>query len=111
MILHVVLWDDAKRPAQLENGESAPTLPLHDFLNGSMDELSLRAMILISPCRGVGSQHGEARIGEILDWCGEERFYLKSAFFEVGLILDEPAEVLYQGVMGALGYTKNKKPF
>jgi hypothetical protein len=36
---------------------------------------------------------------------------LKSAFFEVGLILDEPAEVLYQGIMGALGYTKNKKPF
>ncbi|HAZ31942.1 MAG TPA: hypothetical protein DCY61_04525 [Dehalococcoidia bacterium] len=111
VILHVVLWDDVKKPAQLENGESAPTLPLHDFLNGSMDELSLRAMTLISPCRGVGRQHGEARIGEILDWCGEERFYLKSAFFEVGLILDEPAEVLYQGVMGALGYTKNKKPF
>jgi hypothetical protein len=76
-----------------------------------MDELALRAMALLSPCQGVGRRYGEARIGEILDWCGEERFYLKSAFFEVGLILDEPAEVLYQGVMGALGYTKNKKPF
>jgi hypothetical protein len=111
VVLQVVLWDDAKRPAELENGESAPTLPLHDFLNGPMDELSLRAMTFVSPCRGVGRRYEEARIGQILDWCGEERFYLKSAFFEVGLILDEPAEVLYQGVMGALGYTKNKKPF
>jgi hypothetical protein len=111
VVLHVVLWDDAQKPAQLENGGSAPTLPLHGFLNGPMDDLALRAMTLVSPCRGVGRQYGEARIGKIMDWCGEERFYLKSAFFEVGLILDEPAEVLYQGVMGALGYTRNKKPF
>ncbi len=111
VILQVVLWDDTRKPAQLENGELAPTLPLHNYLNGPMDELSVRAMDLLSPCRSVGSQYGEGRIGEILDRCGEERFYLKSAFFEVGLILDEPAEVLYQGVMGALGYTKNKKSF
>ncbi len=111
VILQVVLWDDAKKPAQLESGELAPTLPLHDYLNGSMDELSLRAITPLAPCRDIGSQYGEGRIGEILDRCGEERFYLKSAFFEVGLILDEPAQVLYHGVMGALGYTKNKKPF
>jgi len=85
----------------------APTLPLHDYLNGSMDELSLRVMSLLSPCGNVGSQYGE-RIGEILDRYGEERFFLKSAFVKVGLILDEPTEVLFQGVMGALGYTRNK---
>ena len=114
VILQVVLWDDAKKSAQLQSGNLIPTLSLHDYLNGSMDELSLRATnfpLPLLPCRGAGRRLSEGRLGEILDQSGEERFYIKSAFFEVGLILEEPDQVFYQGIMGALGYTKNKRAF
>ena len=114
VILQVVLWDDAKKPAQLESGKLIPTLPLRDYLNGSLDELSVRAEAHTAPslpCRDAGDRLDPDKLGGIMDRSGEERFYLKSASFEVGLILEEPAQVLYCGIMGALGYAKNKKPF
>jgi len=114
VILQVVFWDDSKKPAQLENGDHIPTLPLREFLNGSMDDLAVKAeshQIPSLPCRNIGKVLGEKRIGEILDEYGIERFYLKSASFEIDLIIEEPEQVLYQRMMGALGYTKNKKAF
>lgn len=114
VVLQVVLWDDAKSPAQLQNGNSIPTLPLHDYLNGSMDDLTVRAEVSQSPvlpCRNAGDVFGDRLLGELLDQYGSERFHIKSAYFQVELILEEPEEVLYQGMMGALGYTKNKKAF
>lgn len=114
VILQVVLWDDAKGQARLENGRSIPSLPLSDYLNGSLDELSLRAEArpaALAPCRDVGDRMGADWTGELLDRYGQERFYVKSASFEVGMLLEEPEQVLYAGIMGALGYTKNKKPF
>jgi hypothetical protein len=113
-ILQVVLWDDSKSPAQLQNGNSIPTLSLHSYLNGSMDELAVRAeeqQVPSLPCRGIGNTLGDGKIGGILDQYGKERFYVKSAYFEVELILEEPAQVLYRGIMGSLGYTKNKAAF
>ncbi len=113
-ILQVVLWDDSRSPAQLQNGNCIPTLSLHDYLNGSMDEMSIRAEAQQAPslpCRGIGDRMNEASLKEILDKHGAERFYVKAAYFEVELILEEPAQVLYRGIMGALGYTRNKKAF
>lgn len=114
VVLQVVLWDDAKSPAQLQNSNTIPTLPLYGYLNGSMDDLTVRAeedQLPALPCRDAGELLGNEMLGEIFDQYGAERFYVKSAFFEVELILEEPEEVLYQGIMGALGYTKNKKAF
>ncbi len=113
-VLQVVLWDDSKSPAQLHNGQVIPTLSLHPFLNGSMDEMSVRAeeqQAPSLPCRGIGDKLGTAELGDILNQYGMERFYVKSAYFEVELILEEPAQVLYRGIMGSLGYTKNKASF
>lgn len=114
VILQVVLWDDAKKPAQLQNGKLIQTLSLHDYLNGSMDEFAVRAQAHSVPflaCRGVGDQLDGNRLVEVLGICGEDRFCLKSAAFELELILEDPAQVLYWGIMGALGYTKNKQAF
>ena len=113
-ILQVVLWDDSKSPAQLQNGNSIPTLSLHAFLNGSMDEMSVRAEEQRAPslpCRDIGNNLSRSILGDLLEQYGLERFYVKSAYFEVELILEEPDQVLYQGIMGALGYTKNKNTF
>ncbi len=114
VILQVVLWADSKTPAHRENGSAIPTVSLLNFLNGTMDELSVRAELKEAPslpCRGVGDRYGLDHLNNLLDQLGMERFYVKSASFEVSLILEDPEQVLYQGIMGALGYTKNKKAF
>ncbi|MFP3976095.1 MAG: DUF2851 family protein, partial [Dehalococcoidia bacterium] len=114
VILQVVLWDDAKRPACLESGGTVPTVSLYNYLNGSLDELSVRARAHPAPplpCKGAGTQLSKNTLLGILDEHGKDRFYVKSASFEVSMVLEEPEQVLYQGIMGALGYTKNKKPF
>ncbi|MDY6911413.1 MAG: DUF2851 family protein [Chloroflexota bacterium] len=114
VILQVVLWNDARNPALLHNGATIPTLPLHNYLNGSLDELSVRAEARSAsslPCHGARDRLNEGEFGRILDTLGKERFYVKSAFFEMAQILEEPEQILYQGIMGALGYTKNKRAF
>jgi len=46
-----------------------------------------------------------------LDRAGEERFLVKTARFQTDLRQIEASQSLYQGIMGALGYSKNKLPF
>ena len=114
VILQVVLWDNASKPARLQNGNLIPTLSLYEHLNGSMDELSVRAETQTTsmlPCRDAGNRLNKNVLSTILTQSGDERFSLKSASFEVSMIIEEPAQVLYQGFMGALGYVKNKKAF
>jgi hypothetical protein len=47
----------------------------------------------------------------LLDEAGEERFRLKAGRFAAGIGEEPPGQVLYRGIMGAMGYTKNKEPF
>ncbi|MFC2027780.1 DUF2851 family protein, partial [Chloroflexota bacterium] len=78
------------------------------------DDLAVKAeshQIPSLPCRNAGVRLGEENLSSIFYKHGTERFYLKSASFETDLIIEEPEQVLYQRVMGALGYTKNKKAF
>ncbi|MFC2059757.1 DUF2851 family protein, partial [Chloroflexota bacterium] len=42
---------------------------------------------------------------------GDERFLAKVERFRADLIQMEASQCLYQGIMGALGYSKNKMPF
>lgn len=114
VILQVVLWHDSHTPARLENGRTVPTVPLHEHLNGSLDDLTLRAEkdeLPPRPCRKAQQHFGAEGLGRILEWNGVERFYLKAASFEMEMITEEPSEVLYRGLMGALGYAKNKGAF
>jgi hypothetical protein len=49
-------------------------------------------------------------LAEFLDSAGEERFSVKAAQFQAELSQIEASQCLYQGIMGALGYVKNKPP-
>jgi len=50
-------------------------------------------------------------IARLLDTAGEERFLRKATDFEQNMEQREGGESLYQGMMGALGYSKNKLTF
>ncbi len=114
VILQVTLWNDAAMPALLENGYTAPTLCLYDFLEGSVDELSIKAEEEAAPrlpCVNAAYSLNKEYLDSLLDAFGLERFYIKAARFELEMITEEPSQVVYEGIMETLGYTKNKEPF
>ena len=92
VILHVVMWDDE------DNGEGIPVLALYPYLKEPLEGLRL-------PCCQAKDVAG------LLDKAGEERFFVKAEQFKGELATQGAEEVLYRGIMKALGYAKNKEPF
>lgn len=112
VILQVV-WD-GEASAVLQNGKMVPTLSLRHCLKGSLDEvrdLACRDMVPAEPCHDARQHLGDDEMGRLLDEAGERRFRLKASRFAAALTEEQPSEVLYQGIIGALGYTKNKEQF
>lgn len=114
VILHAVMWHDKDIPTVLQNGNRVPILTLHPYL-----ELSPRGVEGLcsplgeydQPCHDLQARLGVAAVGELLDEAGEERFGLKAAHFGQELAVEDGDQVLYEGLMGALGYSRNKEPF
>jgi hypothetical protein len=60
------------------------------------------------PCRDALSHRGTDFPGAILDAAGDQRFAARVAEFGAMLPGEGADQSLYQGIMRALGYTKNK---
>jgi hypothetical protein len=113
VILHIVFWHDTEKATNLQNGKKVPTLALHKFIRIQADGNTSSAYLPASrnmPCRKAIYRWDTGTMGKILDLAGEERFLTKSADFQMALTQTEASQSLYQGIMGALGYTKNKSP-
>jgi len=114
VILHVVMWNRDDKTSQLHNGKRVPILALYPYLKSSLKELSCTAQLSLpeyEPCHRTWLRYGKGVIGEILDRAGEQRFYSKVEQFRKRLNEERAGQVFYEGVMRALGYTKNKEPF
>jgi len=114
VILHVVMWHNAKTATNLQNGRDVPVLALHKYIKGTISQWpdgveSLPTLNI--PCRKAAEHLATGVIAELLDNTGEERFLAKAARFQADLAQMEASQSLYQGIMGALGYSKNKLPF
>jgi len=112
VILHVA-WQGAA-PADLENGSTAPTLQLRPCLNGSLEDVRYWCYLRAGPgeiCRNAAQRLGGDRLGRLLDEAGERRFRLAAERFASRMSSEAPSEVLYRGIMGALGYAKNTAAF
>lgn len=110
VILHVVMWHDKEEATCLQNGEVVPVLPLHYYLTIS-DLFSSIAPACYEPCHNVGARLGHALVEHTLDKAGEERFRSKAAYFQQELLNKDDDQVLYEGLMRALGYSRNKNSF
>ena len=114
VILHVVMRHDSQTATRLQNGSSIPTLTLDRFLTDQDDLWCNRACprpALHLPCFGHGDSFTTDIAAESLDSSGEKRFLAKADKFKTDIIQHGPGQSLYQGIMGALGYSKNKLPF
>jgi len=113
VILHVVLWNDAEVVTSLQDGRSAPILALHKYIDIPVRQWTGKdysSAALGVPCFKVAERLTADGITKYLDSAGEERFLVKAAGFQADLAQMGAGQSLYQGVMGALGYSKNKMP-
>ena len=113
VILHVT-WGADMPWVERQDGVRIPTVPLQGCTSLPIDVL----MLMDEPeppfygeCREVVGRLGPERVGELLDLMGEERFVAKGTYFQGEMACWPAQEVLYQGLMRALGYSKNQAPF
>jgi len=114
VILHVVMWHNTKTDTNLQNGKSIHILALHKYIKSPISQWLDRIeppATLNMPCLKASQRLTMGIIAEFLDSAGEERFLAKAVKFQADLAQVEASQALYQGIMGALGYSKNKLPF
>jgi len=114
VILHVVMWHDTGAATKLQNGDSIPTLALHKYMKDPINQRLSRTEPPVNSSKpGVKATERLTTgvIAEFLDSAGEERFLTKATKFHADLAQMEASQCLYQGIMGALGYSKNKLAF
>jgi len=114
VILHVVMWHNSTKATTLQNGERVPTLALHKHLKTPISQeqnLASSPTTLSIPCLKTAKRLTTDTAAGFLSKAGEKRFLAKAASFRGDLAQIEAGQCLYQGIMGALGYSKNKLPF
>ncbi|MFC1901183.1 DUF2851 family protein [Chloroflexota bacterium] len=113
VILHVTVYHNAKIHTVLQNGKIVPVLALEkhqDILADlrSGEEFSARKINM--PCYGCFRRQDGDTLLKFVNRSGEERFVMKAELFQGDIIRLGPGQSLYRGIMGALGYSKNKQP-
>jgi len=114
VILHVVMWRDTDVATNLQNGETVSILALHKYIKSPPSQwtnLVHSPATLNMPCHQAVEHLPASIIAQFLDSAGEQRFLAKAAKFQADLAQTEVGQSLYQGIMSALGYSKNKLPF
>ncbi|MFC1954009.1 DUF2851 family protein [Chloroflexota bacterium] len=114
VVLHVVMWHNTKIATNLQSGGEIPVLALHKYMQIPPEPWSNWVPLpnaLDMPCRKIARFLPPGALAGFLDKAGEERFLAKVTTFQTDLAQIEASQSLYQGIMGALGYSKNKLPF
>ena len=116
VILHVVyLNDDINLRTRLQNGKRIPTLEILNRLDAPIGDLfdERRKNQDTSPndCRVTGKILKIESVQSILDGLGQERLLGKADVMRGVLDRVDFEQLLYEGIMEALGYTKNRKTF
>jgi len=111
VILHAVMWaDEGESETIKENGQKIPILILSRYLDESFLSLQQESIAPISQYCPL-SENDEEKIIKVVERWGEERLRLKAERFRGERRGHSWDQLLYQGVMEALGYSKNQLPF
>ena len=106
VVLHVAMLHDDDGEIKTHNGNVIPAVAIGRYLRNNP------AVPILSrvPCAGVGTNLQEVLLA-IIDNAGLARFYEKAARFHNNLPQQDTGQVLYRGIMTALGYARNQEPF
>jgi hypothetical protein len=110
VILHVVMWHDCAAVTLLHSGRSVPVLCLTQALRHQAYLLPYHL-----PCHRILTRLDRQDLAALLDSAGDRRFRHKAQRFLDGIARlateDNVGHALFRGMMRALGYAKNTRPF
>jgi hypothetical protein len=106
VILHVVMWHDCNSATLLQSGKTVPVLCLAQALRHQAYLLPYQL-----PCFQILDDVDRQNLGKLLNAAGEARFKQKAMHFRAEMEQEEAGQVFFRGMMRALGYSKNTKPF
>ena len=113
VILHVVMWHDSNQATCLQDGRRVPIVVMDKYVRNPSCQWSnipgSSAVLHLPSCEATGILTTDD-VARFLDEAGEERFLYKATGFKADLAQMGAGQSLYRGIMGALGYTKNKVP-
>lgn len=114
VILHVVFWDDDGENTCLASGRRVPVVALGPWVARRAQELQAwlsHPALWQEPCGSADQRLGAEAVAAILDDAGDCRFGEKAAIFGAALAEEDGEEILYRGILEALGYSQNREPF
>jgi hypothetical protein len=110
VILHVVMWHDCHSTTVLQSGKSVPVLCLAQALRHQAYLLPHRL-----PCFRILNCMDKGSLGRLLSAAGDARFKQKAKHFRTEILRfaqkEQAGQALFRGMMRALGYSRNAKPF
>lgn len=107
VILHIVAQQHPDTVTRAENGKLIPILCLPR-------ELFIQPQLMQHyqlPCYQLTRKRTRHKIRNLLDIAGKQRFVQKAMQFKLSLQEETAGQVLYRGIMRALGYSHNMQPF
>ena len=114
LAMHLVLRHDDGADTQLCSGRRVPVVALADWLEARTDQLIewlQRAPVWQEPCRSAVNRLGQEAVSRTLDRLGEIRFRQKTAACGKELSAAAPDDVLWSGLLEALGYGGHRERF
>ncbi|MGA2285264.1 MAG: DUF2851 family protein [Dehalococcoidia bacterium] len=114
LVLHVVFHDDAGVPTLLRCGRRVAVVALAPWVARRAEELRLwlaQPSGWSEPCRSIVARSGWPEVRALLERLGQMRFRQKQARFAALLRRQGANQTLYEGLLRALGYSRNEEAF
>ena len=115
VILHAVFFnDDFNLRTRLQNGKRIPTLELLKWVAANTGDLYDQTQGTATEdvtCRVTGKQLDLEVLKGVFESLGRERFIEKAESMRLLRTRLDFEQLLYEGIMEALGYARNSKPF
>lgn len=115
VVLHTVFFnDDFNLRTRLQNGKRIPTLELLKWIDAPIgdlfDETKQAETDAANFCRVTGNRLNIENLKNIFESLGNERFLEKADAVRLLRTRLNFEQILYEGIMEALGYSQNSKP-
>ena len=114
LALHLVFWPDEPQDTLLASGRRVPVAALAPWLERRQEEIHRwleRPALWHEPCRSAPGRMGDEAVAAVLDRLGDIRFRRRTAELRRALAHQDRDEVLYRGLLEALGYGGNREAF
>ncbi|MFH1141594.1 MAG: DUF2851 family protein, partial [Chloroflexota bacterium] len=110
VVLHVVVQPDAGAATYRQDGQVVPVTELAAAAQPCSDSPQVTPWVSPLPHLRRWRALSQEQLGQLLDQAGKQRFLNKSAGFLQAMEREDAEEVLYQGILEALGYSRNREP-